>query len=247
MSYDFSAAGYLDTTFPSGRAAPISMFCWIKKADFSTDFTYAMHLTEVAGDSTPGLELDAATGTADRLGVTTRQSDNSIAAQFEDFAAGEFDNTWVAWLGVWTSDVLRNLRLAELNGSTQGGTDNTTDKTAGSALDYLRIGLNVTGFTQWGGLIAEPAVWSKALDSTDFDLLKSGIVPGIVQNVNCIGYWPLDTDQATHADQSGNDGPILTVQSAAAFDSDHPIVASGLSGFHGANRGIMRGVARGIG
>jgi hypothetical protein len=55
---------------------------------------------------------------------------------------------------------------------------------------------------------------------------ETGVPPNSIAPNDCIGYWPLDTDQANHADQSGNGGPTLAVQSDAPFSSDHPTIQS---------------------
>ncbi len=143
-------------------------------------------------------------------------------------SAGEFDSVWLACVCVFASTTSRLIRYAEKDGTTQSSTADTTSIDIGTALDFLRLGLDVAGGSSWPGLIAEAAVWDVALSLADFDTLKTGVVPSIVEVSACRGYWPLDESNSTQSNEGQDTAGDLTVTNAT-FDADHPTIISGLS------------------
>ena len=237
MSYDTSAANdKLTGTFGASFTYPFTIVAWTKKsasewADTSDD--KLVMINEDTADINSGHAL-INRGVADNVAAATyRESDGGRFIAEESFTDGTYDDTWVVVVGIFAAS---NDRKVYIENSTNEGL-NTSNITTNNVIEIAVGGTTQSGFQQWNGLVAEVAVFDKELSGAEINALQtttdaepgnsSGPPPNTVAPANCIGYWSLSTDQATHADESGNGGPTLTVESSAAFDSDHPTIVTG--------------------
>lgn len=234
MSYLFSDNfNNLTGTFSSTRDTPLTMACWIKRsatrwAEVSTDV--ALMLSSTAGVNANSLSLGTNESAADRVYARTSDAASNSPA-IHDFTGITVNDTWVLLVGTFTSDARRDVYIESSSNTNFSPGIRTPD----GLHDKLYVGTAATGFNSFTSYIAEVAIWDKVLSAAEIDALQvaaqTGVTPSSVAAANCIGYWPLDTDQATHADQSGAipAGPTLTVNGAAAHFPDHPTIFTPLS------------------
>jgi hypothetical protein len=231
VSYDTSASGdKLTGQFSSAFDTPFSIVVWAKRAPTDWNNTSDEHFVQLNDDETDN---------GDAHSVHTRAVADNVAARSwtpggtarnaeYNFADGTYDDTWVCIIGVWVSDTDRRIYIEN---SSNVGT-NTEDDSSSALVDYIAVGGSThSNFQQLDGLLAEVAIFDKALSTAEIDALQTasetGPPPNSVAPTDCIGYWPMKIDQSTHADQSGNGGPTLTVQSSAPWSSDHPTIVTG--------------------
>jgi hypothetical protein len=228
MSYEsFSSTAYLDGTFGAAKDFPLTLVCWIKisAAQWSTaELAYAYCISDNTADHDNLVNI--AQGWSDRVNAYTRDNAGGTSAATHDFTPGDYDDIWVPIIGTFATS---NTRTAFIKDSTSSTTNNSAETVDASFAVEIRVG-RLMGATidQFKGQIAEIAIFDKVLSAGEIDSLQSssqtGPAPNTVAPSNCIGYWPLNTDQATHADQSGNGGPSLSEQGTVAFNSDHPTI-----------------------
>jgi len=233
VSYDFNAGSrYLHGTFSATKDVPLTIVAWIKCSAASwanTSKEWAVFFSD--GTTAESYSLAKSVGTADEVTAVSRTGDSDDNAS-ETHPDTTYDDTWVMIVGVFTSDSLRDVYVENSNETSQAiGARNV------SLVDEFRIGANNSGFSNFEGLIAEVAVFDVALTQGQIDALQtgpeSGIPPADVAPDDCIGYWSLDTDQASHTDESsGAAGPTLTVTNAV-FNADHPTITAITSTSHG--------------
>jgi hypothetical protein len=84
------------------------------------------------------------------------------------------------------------------------------------------------GGNDYTGLIAEVAIWNKALADAEITSYMSGEAASTIAAANLIGYWPLSADNATQSNEGLDAGGDLSV-SGATFDADHPTITGGES------------------
>ena len=234
MSYDCSIGGdHLDNAadlLSPKIDVPFSLVAWIHRtaaewAD-TTDGTLVF-IGDDFVDQNSSTSLNHG-GFADTVRSRIWDSGGGSDVINKSHADGTYDDLWVVCIAVYASDTDRKLYIED---STSPGTDTTNRDLGGAVMDSIRIGDKHNTGSPCLGLVAEVAIFDKALSAAEIDALQTGAetgpAPNTVASADCIGYWPLDTDQSTHADQSGNGGPTLTVQSAAPFDADHPTITAG--------------------
>ncbi len=248
MSYGtFGAGDYLTGTYGANKAIPLTFVAWVKRtaaqwADTSTD--YIVHLGDDFANRFDAIALRAG-GAADTIECVTFNPANSAAAS-HSFTDGTYDDKWVVIVATVSATNNRDVYIEDST-NTQ---NNTNDKDPSAALDSLIVGSRLDNAQQFAGLIAEVAIFANGWGATEVNQLQTapetGPPPNTIDSANCLGYWSLSTNQATHTDESGNGGPSLAENGTVAFNADHPIITRTI-GFHAANRGIMRGLARGIG
>ena len=253
MSYGtFSNSNHLVSgTFSSTFDWPITIVAWIKRTGAEWAGGIQAYVVQFADDTGVDTDNGAAihTPATDNIRARAFRDSSGSAAADHAFTTDAYDDLWVPLIGKFTGDASRQVYIKD---SADTGSENTGDGTLTNLMDSLCVGVDASlGANAFNGLIAEVAIFSKALTDAEIDKLwtsaNTGPRPNTVASSDCIAYWSLDTDQTTHVDESGNSGPSLTEASAVAFDSDHPTITGGLPSFHGANRGIARGVARGVG
>lgn len=227
MSYLFNSSNEnLDGTFSSGFNVPISIVCWIKVGAASwaeTNKDWIVIFSDNFTDSNNSVVLSKTIGNPDEVIASTRDASSDSNAQ-EQHPDGTYDDTWVMIAGVFTSTVLRDVYVEDSANTGQA----TAEKILVNPLDSLRICGQMSGFNFMTGRIAEPAIFDVALTTAMIDDLQTGaqqgIRPNLVDPTNCIGYWRLKKNQASHPDESGNGGPTLTVN-GATWSDQHPQIA----------------------
>lgn len=137
------------------------------------------------------------------------------------------DDVWILWGVVFGSDILREL-FQDGVGTGSPSTILVNMLPVGAA---LAIGNNPAGgFASGNCLVAEVGMWNIALSDAEmlslFDSAETGIPMTDVQGGNCVGYWPLLVDQATHQNLGVDTGGLMTVESGMPFSSDHPTILS---------------------
>jgi len=239
MSYDaFDNNDSLDADFGSAITVyPISVAMWVKNSAAgwnSTGADVAFHFNDEAldtGDNGSSLRLTLTDAAADRV-TASQFRDNGLQSEDNyDFTADAYNDKWVVVVGVWRDDA--DCQVYIENSTNTSGPSTTSIATITEAWRYLRIGGDATsGFSAvTNGKIAEIAVFDKALTTTEIDNLQTaaqtGPAPNTVASADCIAYWSLDSDQSSHADESGNGGPALTETGTVAYAADHPTITSG--------------------
>ena len=232
MSYSAVAAGdHLDGTIGSTYDVPITIAAWVKltAAQWAdTGVQFALAFGDDSADENSTLSLRRAG--ADSYGISIVSSGGTQQSSGGSFPDTTYDSKWAVWVGKFTNDTSR-----------QGYFGDSTEKTGHDVnsrpvanLDYVRVGERVHSTTGLDGLIAEVAVWNKALSDAEIDQLESasetGPAPNTIATANCVGYWPLAVDQANHTNQGNGGTWTLAVQSAMPYSADHPtITSSGIS------------------
>lgn len=226
MSYDFGAANRrISGTFSSPiDSVNLSIVAWIKLTAAQWDGgnkDWVIHFGEDFDDNDNSVSISVRAGsTADRVSVTSRSTADANA---NNTLQVTHDDIWLPVIGVWASTASRKLYAQD----TTDVVENTTTRDVGAVLDSLRLGAAGAGSNTMDGLLAEVAIFDKVLSDDEinaiWDSAETGPNPNSIAPNDCIGYWSLDTDQSTHADESGNGGPTLTVN-LAVFSSDHPTI-----------------------
>ncbi len=225
MSYDFNASNNtIDGTFAVDLAQPLSIVMWIKvnaAGWLETSQRFLVYLSQDIASVNNSVRLTRTNAATYRITASSRDTSDNNAHL--NFAATAYDDVWVAIVGTFNSDSLRRAYI-ENSSNTVGATGT---KTPGSLLKALRIGASSGGFSNFQGFAGELAIFNKILTLSEIDLIQTGPETGVALNTiapaECIGYWPLAVNQANHPDQSGNNGPTLTVN-GAPYSSDHPAI-----------------------
>ena len=166
-------------------------------------------------------------------------------------------NTWHHLCGVFASAIDRRMYL---DGDTANKGSDTISRTPLGGYDRVAIG-TIGDFSPgdyMSGRGADAAIWNIALSEPELVVLSKGYSPLFVHPENLVFYAPLINNE----DRDIIGGRLLSEVSTPTV-ADHapiryptaqilqfPSVSAGvttLPGFHGANRGIMRGVGRGVG
>ena len=234
MSYgSFGSGAFLNATFASTHGLPFTIVAWVKRtpaqwADTTTDNIAV--IGEDFVDQFLSVGIQAGAGAADRVQCISRDAAASGAAT-EAFADTTYDDKWVPVIGVVTGIADRDVYIEV---SANVGHD-VTSRDPGSSLDSFIVGSRLDDTQFFAGLIAEVACFdTTALSTAAIDNLVDGSdaggftgpAPNTVAPGDCIGYWSLDSDQASHADESGNGGPSLAENGSVAFNADHPTITS---------------------
>lgn len=224
--------GMLDADFsPSSYVAEdgVSIVAWIKKTgtQWATGANYAaIFCDDVTVDNNAVRLYCGVDGV-----YCLAQNASGGSAGGGEFTADDYDDKWVPIVATINSATVRNAYIESTPTLGTGG----NDKTLLANLSELRVGrFTSTGFGLFDGLIAHVAVFDKALSDTEIQALTNGTdatgftgpPPNTVAPSNCIGYWPLTTDQTSHPDQSGNGGPALVedATNTPRFESDNPTI-----------------------
>ena len=235
-------------TFNSTYTLPITLGCWIKYADHpnSVDWALALHKDDVA-DEYIDLSLP---GTDDAFDARQDGPEGGTVARYTS-SAGEYDGVWVPWIGTFESNTVWNC-FVEL-------VTNTAERDASAftpgAIGKILVGQRPDGFSEWINKIAECAIWNSELSNANITSYLNGNAASGIDAANLVGYWPLSADNTTQSNLGTDTSGDLTVTASGGSGvfsdpPDHPTISSGsivLPSYHGANRGIMRGVARGVG
>ena len=234
MSYgSFSSTANLNGTFSTTYTVDLALVAWIKLTAAQWSDTaasgYIAHLSNDFIDRFNAVSIshNLLAATADTVSVTAANATDQDIGDLT-FTAGAYDDKWVCVVGNFTTIADRDIYIEDSSTTV----NDTTSRDSG-AMDSLKIGNRVDNASLFfDGLIAEVAVFDRVLTTGEIDALQTGDntgpAPNTVAPANCIGYWSLDSDQATHADQSGNSGPSLAEVGTVAYNADHPTITSGI-------------------
>jgi len=246
MSYDFAGGGYFTGTFDITYSLPITLAIFCKYADHTTGDVF-LNFGNSNTTTNDSILLDSGSSSDEhRLASFNSVGGSNVALIAE--ASGTFDAAWFGIVGVVTSAILRDIFV-----NTLANTDDDVNSiTVASALKYLSISSRLDfGLQQTPWNFAEIVIYNGVMSDADIISYLGGLkATNLVGAANIIAYYSLDTEDDSPNDESaGGAGPDLVKNGSAVFDADHPVITTsgGLPGFRGANRGIMRGVARGIG
>ena len=205
-------------TFNTPYTVPLTMGCWIKYADHpeSVDRILVLH-KDANNDEYISLQ---SSGTADRLDA--RQSDSGgDSAAFHTSSVGEYNGVWVPLVITSETTSLWNI-FVELITNTD---DNSTSRDPG-AIGEISVGDAPSGSGHWINNIAECAIWDGELSNANVTSFLGGTCAADIDASNLRGYWSMDTDNSTQANEGTDIGGDLTVTNAV-FDADHPTITCG--------------------
>jgi hypothetical protein len=149
-------------------------------------------------------------------------------AAFQPYTAGK-------WYGTWSAHVLNNPPKNQwimcaaiwglvnphlyMWGSWTGITRSLNDGVITGPLNQTYIGANGGGVDTFQGLIAEAAIWDKALTDTNFTTLYGGDSAALVESDNLVFYAPLINNDKDYINNW-----TLTPVNNPTFSSSHPTI-----------------------
>lgn len=213
MSYAFSGVNqHLAGSFTSTYAStPLTLACFIKitvhPAANRSPFYFGNSSASI--DDSQALQTDT---TVDSFGCYSRTT-TSVAG----LASQNIDNTWAAFVGVFTTSSLRDIYIK--TASTTG--QNTATRAVANVMQFLSLGENFAGAADYTGKIAEAAIWNIALGTSDIDTyMRQTRRASSIAASSLIGYWPLSVSGALN--NLGTDAGGTLTATGATFDNDHP-------------------------
>ena len=221
MSYSFDGtndtlAGALTSTYD----APITMACWFKwgggGAGAHPSAIDAMVNFGNSSSSATSSYILRTQATVDRFEI---YADGATADETTSLAKTVAADTWTPFIGVVTSHSVRDVYVSDVTNGEASGTEDVA-----TALQYVRLGENFAAANDFYGLLAEVAIWNKALSAGEIASYLAGNDPSGIAAANLIGYWPLSADNATQSNQGVDAGGDLSVTSAV-YNSDHPTIS----------------------
>ena len=237
MSYEFPATDdRIDGTFTTALEAPFTLLAWLYRTDHTTlSGKKGMVSIANARGTTPYAAMITADG-ADMFQYYHRLNGGTDFITEGSWGA-IYDSVWVPVIITCAGNDTD--RAIFRDGSTETNTGNATSIDLGTAMNYIVIGeAEGSGSHLSDGYLAEVAMWDKVLSTTEIDQLRTGPgegpAPNTVAVANCVGYWPLDTDQSTHTNLGSKSGGTLTVQGTATYNEEHPTITAG-----GTNESIL--------
>ena len=236
MSYSFLTdldrlTGSFTSTYDvtsTGDKFTIAM--WMKRSAaqwLTPPDTRFIMISDSTADTNSSLQLWGTT-TSNEVRAATIDTTGNIASDSLAHTVNTQDDTWVLVVGVFDGDADRECFF---NG-TGSGSPNTNQEDINAVGAAIAIGNNVsTAFSEARCLIAEVGMWDVALSDAEVASLwtsaETGPAMDSVQGANCVGYWPLLADSATHANLGVDTGGLMTVQSDATWVDDHPTITTG--------------------
>ena len=223
MSYLFDAnTEDISGSFVFTHGYPITLACHVKMTDWIADSRYFVNLginTGTINDS----HILWNRATIDKVAASSVDSaglDDTAHRTFD--SANQYDGVWLSIVGVFVGNADRTLYYNSISETIE----DLDSRTVAETLDEIRIGNALGDNAAADALVAEVAVWGSDLSTANITSYLAGNAANTLDTANLLGYWPLATDQGTHADEGPNSGPTLTVD-GATFDADHPTIAGG--------------------
>jgi hypothetical protein len=214
VSYLFDGAGDgLTGTFTSTYTDPITLACFVKVTAHPVAFGTLVQVGNSSSsvDETYWLRASSTDDLWDAVSRNTASSNASISLNI--------DGVWAGIIGIFTNDSLRDVYL-----QTTANTDNNTgNRPVADVIQFISVGLGMSGGQGFTGNIAEAAIWNKALTSADITRYLAGVRALRIAPANIIGYWPLSAANATQENLGVDTAGNLTVANAV-FAADHPVI-----------------------
>jgi hypothetical protein len=235
MSYSFDGSNDRMTgTFASTYADPVTLAAFIKVTahPLATDIILTLGNSSSANEDSYALRSNSVDDEWQAIATT------STGTTGAGIASVNIDGVWAGYVGKFSHDELRDVYIQTLANTGQG----TTPRAVADVLQFIRVGENLAGLLDYAGLIAECAIWNKALSDAEITSYLAGEAASGVAAANLIGYWPLNTDNATQSNLGLDAGGNLTV-TGATFSADHPTITGGAS-TRRPRRGMLMGVGR---
>lgn len=220
MSYSFGE-GELSGTFGTGFDYPITLACYIKANPLWGSQGDTFISFSVADDSTNNsvqIRLGDST-TEDIRGVTTDNAGGDSASEY-GFTNGTYDDYWLPLVGVFTNQWTRTIYVDSYSNSGE----NSSGRALTGTPEHFCIGRRPNPSAGFHGLIAECIVSRSTWSQAQIEAYMAGNVSAAI-DANCY-YYPLDIDDDTPSDQSGNGGPTLSLSGTGDYNSDHPVIGA---------------------
>jgi len=220
MSYTFSG-GILRASVGSPiDNYPLSTLLWFKLADHPIQFD--------------GL-FSAGTGTTEfhpaHMMQTANADDRYDVNSYDNTTGGgatrtlQRDNVWTPFMGGWDNDTWRYIRLNEYSNYTASAAPQWALTTG--AIDTIAIGGYKNNLSRFVGAIAEVAILQFTPTQAEIESYFSGVAASSIWSArNDYWYYPLNTDQSSHVDESGNGGPTFSLVGTPTYSADHPTITS---------------------
>jgi hypothetical protein len=219
MSYDFSpASSTISGSFTSTYTVPLTLAVWIKYTDHPADTDYILSLHKDA--NLDEFCVITSGGTNDQfLAIQADSTGNESAAYAA--ALGEYDGVWLPIVATFESTTIWNIFVEVL-----GNSNTRTASRDPGPLGEVKIGRAPNGLAPWNSKIAEVAIWDGELSDANITEYMNGLAASQIDASNLIGYWPLDTNNATQSNEGTDATGDLTVTNAT-YDADHPSISTG--------------------
>src|SRR5210317_1671602 len=237
MSYGgFTISNRLNGIFSSSTIdEPVTLVCWIKYTAANWANTTQNYIMALSKDTSleDMFAIGGNAGTADEVylianaGSAKLVEANTGNTSWQD---GDYDDVWVPVVAVFASTTSSTIYIEN---STLNNSSATVKDIALGATPQIRIGAAPNNNAATPGQVAEVAIFNRALTPAEIDELQIrpgvGIPPWKVAPDNCVGYWSLKDDKASHApDYTVDEGtPNLTVVGSPTYSTDHPTILSG--------------------
>lgn len=187
MAQDFDGTDdYIEAALGANYDVPKTLACW-----FNSDLTNARRTLitlasgPVASAESPGLSL-MVDSTAVIRAQTSSATGNNSAVTTDTYGLQTWHHAAARFAGAAS-------RIAYLDGVP--GTEQTTSRATGGALDNLIVGRGPGGTHNpsqpFNGRIAEAAVWDVALDTDEIAALARGFKPSQIRPDKLLWYLPL--------------------------------------------------------
>lgn len=187
MSWDFDGTDdYMEAALGANYDVPKTLACW-----FNSDLTNSRRtlITLASGGvgslESPGLTL-AVDSTAVIRATTSATGGSNAAVTTATYSLQTWHHAAARFSGAAS-------RFAYLDGV--AGTENTTSRATGGALDTMIVGRGPGGTHNpsqpFNGRIAEAAVWDVALDTAEIAALAKGYKPSQIRPDKLLWYLPL--------------------------------------------------------
>jgi hypothetical protein len=209
-----SSSDALTGTFTSTYADPVTLGIFYKGTHSGT-VDYALQF----GNSASSIDQAYSIGTNSTVNqwiAISRTTANGTAI----FTLST-DGVWVGLVGVFTNDSLRDVYIGSIGNTAQG----TTTRAVSDVLQFISVGISLAATGGIPANLAEVAIWNSALSAGDITNYLAGIAASGIAAANLIGYWPLSADVLTN---EGTDAGGDLTNNLTTFDSDHPVITSGI-------------------
>lgn len=197
-------------------AYPFTIFCWARCTNIATAGGQSVVEIGVSTSDSSSLLLAGVDIAGDPMRVLSRFNGSLSGNSAASIVSGE----WQPVMAVYSSESSRTIYFAD------GTSVTNTQSTPSNPSAYNAIAIGCRTFASGNifvGDIAEVAVWSAALGSAEWNLLKAGASPSTVAAASLVEYWSLSTNAASIA---GANGRTLTAVNTAQAAS-HPPVTGG--------------------